>query len=130
MADLNYPDDLYYAQSDEWIRVDGDLVTVGISDFAQDALNNIVYVELPAVDDSIDAGESFGSVESVKAASDLYTPVGGTVAEVNSALEDEPELINADPYGRGWLIKLRVDGDVDTSTLMNASAYAEYCENR
>jgi len=130
MVDLNYPGDLYYARSDEWIRIDGVLVTVGISDFAQDSLNDIVYVELPEVDASIEAGEAFGSVESVKAASDLYTPVSGTIAEVNSALEDEPELINADPYGRGWLIRLRVDGNVDTSDLMDAPAYAEYCANR
>jgi glycine cleavage system H protein len=130
MADLNYPDGLYYAESDEWIRIDGDIITVGISDYAQDALNDIVYVELPEVDDTISADESFGSVESVKAASDIYSPVSGTVIEVNNTLEDEPELINADPYGRGWLIKLRVDGSVDTSDLMDAGAYSDYCENR
>ena len=130
MADLNYPDGLFYAKSDEWIRVDGDTVTIGISDYAQDALNDIVYVELPEVDDTVSAAESFGSLESVKAASDIYSPVGGTVTEVNNLLEDEPELINADPYGRGWLIKLRADGDVDTSNLMDAAAYSAYCENR
>ena len=130
MADLNYPDGLFYAKSDEWIRVDGDTVIIGISDYAQDALNDIVYVELPEIDDTVSATESFGSLESVKAASDIYSPVGGTVVEVNNTLEDEPELINADPYGRGWLIKLRVDGDVDTSDLMDAAAYSDYCENR
>jgi len=127
---MNTPQDLHYAKSDEWVRVEGDIVTIGVSDYAQDALNDIVYVELPSVGDSIKKGDSFGSVESVKAASDLYTPVGGTVTEVNSALEDSPELINSDPYGKGWIVKLKLAGAPDLSGLMDATAYAEYCENR
>ncbi|MDX2075366.1 MAG: glycine cleavage system protein GcvH [bacterium] len=127
---MNTPQDLHYAKSDEWVRIEGDIVTIGVSDYAQDALNDIVYVELPSVGDSVKKGDSFGSVESVKAASDLYTPVGGTVTEVNSALEDSPELINSDPYGKGWIVKLKLAGAPDLSGLMDATAYAEYCENR
>lgn len=130
MADWKTPDDLKYAKSDEWVRVEGDTATIGISDYAQDQLNDIVYVELPGKGDQLSKGDSFGTVESVKAASDLYTPVGGTVTEVNADLEEEPELINADPYGKGWMIKLTLDGEPDTDDLMDAKAYAEYCENR
>lgn len=130
MADFKTPADLKYARSDEWVRIEGSSATIGISDYAQDALNDIVYVELPEVGATIAKGEVFGSVESVKAASDLYLPVGGTVSEVNSALEDEPELINSDPFGKGWIIKLTLDGDAATSDLMDADAYAAYCEDR
>jgi len=127
---FNTPDDLFYSESDEWIRIEGDIVTMGITDYAQDALNDIVYVELPDTDDNAATGESIASVESVKAASDIYSHVTGTVSEVNTELEDEPELINAEPYGKGWMVKIKVDGDVDTSGLMNAEAYAKYCEDR
>lgn len=127
---MNIPQDLFYNKSDEWVRIEGDTATIGITDFAQDALNDIVYVELPTVGDELAQGESFGSVESVKAASDLYLPVGGTVSEVNSALEDDPETINNDPYGKGWILKLKLDGAPDVSHLMDAAAYTEYCENR
>jgi len=127
---MNTPQDLHYAKSDEWVRIDGDVATIGISDYAQDALNDIVYVELPSVGDAFKKGDSFGSVESVKAASDVYLPVGGTVAEVNSELEDSPELINSDPYGKGWLVKVKLSGTADLSDLMDASAYIEYCDNR
>jgi glycine cleavage system H protein len=130
MADLKYPDDVKYARSDEWVRLEGDTATIGISDYAQDALNDVVYVELPSVGDRFEQGQSFGSVESVKAASDLYAQVGGEVIEVNSALEDEPELINSDAYGRGWLIKLRVTGTPDVSHLLDAAAYKDYCATR
>ncbi|MCB0186828.1 MAG: glycine cleavage system protein GcvH, partial [Caldilineaceae bacterium] len=105
MADLKYPADLKYAASDEWIRIDGDEAVVGISDFAQDALNDIVYIELKEVGEVIDAGEPFGEVESVKAASELVLPVSGEIIEINSGLEDDPEVINADPYGAGWMVK-------------------------
>lgn len=127
---MNTPQDLHYAKSDEWVRIEGDIATIGISDYAQDALNDIVYVELPSVGDSFKKGDSFGSVESVKAASDLYTSVSGTVTEVNSDLEDSPELINSDPYGKGWIVKLKLDGAPDLSDLMDAPAYIEYCDNR
>lgn len=130
MAEPNIPDDVMYAKSDEWVRIDGSTATIGISDYAQEQLNDIVYVELPEVGQKMGKGESFGSVESVKAASDLYSPVAGTVSEVNSALEDEPELINSDPYGKGWIIKLTLDGSADTSDLMDASAYQSYNEDR
>ncbi|MCL4255595.1 MAG: glycine cleavage system protein GcvH [Anaerolineae bacterium] len=127
---MNTPQDLHYAKSDEWVRIEGDIATIGISDYAQDALNDIVYVELPSVGDSFKKGDSFGSVESVKAASDLYTSVSGTVTEVNSDLEDSPELINSDPFGKGWIVKLKLDGAPDLSDLMDAPAYIEYCDNR
>ncbi|NOK85882.1 MAG: glycine cleavage system protein GcvH [Chloroflexi bacterium AL-W] len=130
MADLKFPQGLFYAESDEWVRIEDDTATIGISDYAQDALNDIVYVELPAVGDTFDASDSFGSVESVKAASDLYAHIGGEVVEVNTALEDEPEIINSDPYGKGWIIKLKLSGAADTSGLMDADAYKAYCEDR
>ncbi len=130
MSDLKFPEDLFYAKSDEWVRIEGDTATIGISDYAQDELNDIVYVELPEVGDTLDAGDQFGSLESVKAASDLYTFVGGEVIAVNSALEEEPEIINSDPYGKGWIIKIKLSGEPDTSQLMDASAYKTYCEER
>lgn len=127
---MNTPQDLHYAKSDEWVRIEGDVATIGISDYAQDALNDIVYVEFPSVGDAFKKGDSFGSVESVKAASDVYLPISGTVTEVNSELEDSPELINSDPYGKGWLVKVKLSGAPDLSDLMDASAYIEYCDNR
>jgi glycine cleavage system H protein len=130
MADWKTPDDLKYAKSDEWVRIEGDTATLGITDYAQDALNDIVFIELAEVGEALEKGGSIGTVESVKAASDLYTPVAGTVTEVNTALEDDPELINADPYGQGWMIKLKLDGEPDLGDLMDAAAYAAYCEER
>lgn len=130
MADLKFPDGYYFTETDEWIKIDGDVVTLGISDYAQEQLNDIVYVELAAVGDTLDAGDSFGSVESVKAASDVYTPVGGEVIETNSLLEDEPETINADAFGKGWMLKLRVASAPDTSDLMDAVAYKKFCDER
>jgi glycine cleavage system H protein len=130
MADIKTPDNLKYAKSDEWVLIEGDTATLGVSDYAQDALNDIVYVELPAVGAKLAKGESFGSVESVKAASDIYAQVAGTVIEVNKALEDEPELINADPYGKGWIVKLRLEGTPDLSDLLDAAAYVEFCATR
>ncbi|GAB4520284.1 MAG: glycine cleavage system protein GcvH [Anaerolineae bacterium] len=130
MAQLKTPDDLKYATSDEWVRIEGDVATIGISDYAQDQLNDIVYIELPEVGETYLKGATFGTVESVKAASDLNTPVAGEVIEVNNGLEDDPEIINADPYGKGWLIKLRVSGDPDLSDLMDAAAYIAYNAGR
>ncbi len=130
MAEIKTPDNLKYAKSDEWVLIEGDSAILGVSDYAQDALNDIVYVELPAVGAKFAKGESFGSVESVKAASDIYAQVAGTVIEVNKALEDEPELINADPYGKGWIVKLRLDGTPDLSDLLDAAAYIEFCATR
>jgi len=130
MADLKYPADLKYARSDEWVRIEGDIATIGISDYAQDALNDIVYVELPDVDDEIEKGKAFGSVESVKAASDVNAPVNGTVIEANTALEDDPEIINSDPYGEGWIVKIKLDGEADLSDLMDAAGYKAFNEDR
>lgn len=130
MADLKTPADLKYARTDEWVRVEGDTATFGISDYAQDQLNDVVYVELPQPGDTLTKGEAFGSVESVKAASDLIAPVSGTVIEANDALGDEPELINADPYGKGWMVKVRLDGAPALDDLMDAAAYEDYCKTR
>ena len=130
MADLKTPDDLKYASSDEWVRIEGDTATVGISDYAQDQLNDIVYVELPDVGANFAKGDSFGTVESVKAASDVYCPVAGEVTAVNTALEDDPEIINSDPYGEGWIIKLKLSGDPDVSDLHDAAGYIKYNEDR
>jgi glycine cleavage system H protein len=110
---LNIPEDLQYTRSHEWVRMEGDTATIGITDHAQDELGDVVFVELPDEGANFDAGESFGTVESVKAVSDLYTPVGGEVVEVNSTLEDAPENINEDPYGEGWIVKLRTTDEPD-----------------
>lgn len=130
MADLKYPDDVKYTKTDEWVRIEGDIATIGISDYAQDALNDIVYVELPEADEAVEADGTFGSVESVKAASDLTSPVAGTVIEVNTALEDDPEIINTDPYGAGWMIKVKLDGEPDLSALMDAAGYEAFNQDR
>ncbi len=128
MTDFNTPDDLHYQESDEWLRVDGETGTVGITDYAQDALNDIVFVELPEVGESFDKDEAFGTVESVKAAADIKMPVAGEIIEVNEALEDDPETINGSPYEDGWIIKIKITGELDG--LMNAQEYDEYCDGR
>lgn len=130
MADMKIPDDLKYAESDEWIRVDGDTATLGISDYAQDQLNDIVYVEFKDVGDTIEQGDSFGEIESVKAASEVYLPVAGEIIEVNSALEGDPEVVNSDPYGDGWMVKIKITDASGLDELMDAAAYKEYCDNR
>jgi glycine cleavage system H protein len=122
---LNIPEDLQYAKSHEWVRIEGDTATIGITDHAQDELGDVVFVELPEEGDTFDAGESFGTVESVKAVSDLYAPVGGEVVEVNSALEDAPENINEDPYGEGWIVKLRITDEAD---LLSPEEYEKVVE--
>ncbi|HLA45364.1 MAG TPA: glycine cleavage system protein GcvH [Aggregatilineales bacterium] len=123
MADLKYPVEFKYQDSDEWVLVDGDLATIGISDFAQDQLNDIVYVEMPSVGDTLSAGEPFGVVESVKAAADLMMPVSGEVTAVNESLEEEPEVINSDPYGKGWIIKVKMTDKTGLDNLMDAETY-------
>jgi glycine cleavage system H protein len=120
------PAELQYTKTHEWIKIEGDEGTVGITDYAQDALGDVVYVELPEVGASFEAGATFGAVESVKAASDLYLPVAGEVLEVNSALVDQPEILNSDPYGEGWMLKIRVAPGV--GALMSATAYAKYVD--
>lgn len=110
---MSIPEDLKYTRSHEWVRVEGDTVTIGITDHAQDELGDVVFVELPDQGVTFDAGDSFGTVESVKAVSDLYVPVGGEVVEINSTLNDSPEKINEDPYGDGWILKLRTSEEGD-----------------
>ena len=122
----NIPEDLHYSKDHEWVRVEGDVGTVGITDHAQDALGDVVFVELPRVGDSFGAHESFGNVESVKAVSELYSPVSGEVTEVNESLQDEPEKVNSDPYGAGWMLKLRLNDRGDVDKLMNAAEYEDY----
>jgi len=129
---MNIPADLKYAKSDEWVRVDAnaDTATAGISDYAQTQLSDIVFVELPNVGTSLKQGESFGSVESVKAASDVYIPIRGEITEVNEALADSPELVNQDPYGKAWMIKFKVTNAGELAGLMDAAAYQKYCDER
>lgn len=118
---------LYYSQSHEWVKVEGNTALVGITDYAQNALGSIVYVDMPQEDDRVSAGEEFGAVESVKAASDLVSPVSGTVADVNSELEDTPALLNEKPY-ETWIIKVVMSDPSQLDSLMDARAYTEYCE--
>ena len=117
---------LYYSESHEYVRVEGEYGYVGITDYAQNALGNVVYVDMPEVDDEVEAGEEFGAVESVKAASDLISPVSGTVVEVNEALDDQPELINQDAY-ENWIIKVEMSDKTELDNLMDAKAYEELC---
>ncbi len=117
---------LYYSESHEYVRVEGEYGYVGITDYAQNALGNVVYVDMPEVDDEVEAGEEFGAVESVKAASDLISPVSGTVVEVNEALDDQPELINQDAY-ENWIIKVEMSDKAELDSLMDAKAYEEFC---
>ena len=119
---------LYYSESHEYVRVEGEYGYIGITDYAQHALGNVVYVDMPEVDDEVEAGEDFGAVESVKAASDLYSPVSGTVVEVNEALEDAPELINQDAFAN-WIIKVELSDKAELDNLMDAAAYEEHCKN-
>jgi glycine cleavage system H protein len=121
---MNVPADLRYNASHEWIRLDGDTATVGITDHAQAELTDVVFVELPAVGRTVDLGDPTAVVESVKAASDIYAPVGGEVVETNPDVEANPSLVNTDPYGNGWLFKLRVKNSADLDTLLDATAYA------
>ncbi len=119
---------LYYAESHEYVKVEGEFGYIGITDYAQNALGNIVYVDMPDTDDEVEAGEDFGAVESVKAASDLTSPVSGTVVEVNEALEDTPELVNQDAFAN-WIIKVEMSDKAELENLMDAKAYEEFCKN-
>lgn len=118
---------LYYSESHEYLKVEGNIGVIGITDYAQHALGNVVYVDMPDVDDEVEAGAEFGAVESVKAASDLNSPVSGTVVEVNEALEDAPELINKDAY-ENWIIKVEMSDESELENLMDAAAYEEFCK--
>ncbi len=130
MANWKTPADRKYMKSDEWVKIDGDSATIGISDYAQDQMNDITFVELPQVGEQFNKGERFANFESVKAESDVYMPVSGTITEINSALTSNSELMNSDPYDRGWLIKIKVTGDADNPDLMTADQYTEYCNTR
>lgn len=121
---VDTPEHLVYAESHEWVRAEDGVAVVGITDYAQDSLTDVVFVELPSVGDVLDAGDVFGAVESVKSVSELYAPVAGKVVEVNTSLEDEPEKINDDPYGDGWMIKVEMRDASELETLLDAAAYA------
>ena len=120
-------EDLRYADSHEWVKLEGDIATVGITDYAQHALGSIVYVDIPEVGDEVTAGEEFGAVESVKAASDLISPVSGEVVEINEELEDSPELVNEDAFSN-WIMKVKVNDPAEIEALLDAAAYAKICE--
>lgn len=122
---MNTPSELKYTKDHEWVKVEGNIATVGITDFAQGELGDIVFVDVDTVDDELSAGEVFGSVEAVKTVSDLYLPVNGKVIEFNEALEDEPELVNTDPYGRGWIIKVQLVEGAEVEELLTAEQYQE-----
>ena len=130
MGDWTVKGDRKYTKSDEWFAASGDIVTIGITDYAQDQLNDIVFVEFRDEGETLAAGESFGEVESVKAAAELYSAVAGEIIEVNRDLEETPEVINADPFGAGWMIKLRAADVSALDKLMDAAAYAAYCDSR
>lgn len=120
-------EDLRYADSHEWVKLDGEIATIGITDYAQHALGNIVYVDMPEVGDEVTAGEEFGAVESVKAASDLISPISGEVVEINEELEDSPELVNEDAFAN-WIMKVKVSDPAEIEALLDAAAYAKICE--
>lgn len=120
-------DGLYYSESHEWLKVEGEFGYIGITDYAQHQLGNVVYVDLPEVDDELNQGEEFGAVESVKAASDLLSPISGIVVEINDKLEDEPELLNEDAFGN-WICKVKINDKSELDSLMNAEAYKSICE--
>jgi glycine cleavage system H protein len=121
------PNDLYYAKTHEWLKIDENIATVGITDFAQNQLSDITFVELPDVGREVEAGDEVAVVESVKAASDIYSPVAGTIVEVNGDLEDSPDMINASPYEAGWLFKIELRKEEDVDNLMSAEEYTELC---
>lgn len=120
---MNTPSELKYTKDHEWVKIEGNTATIGITDFAQGELGDIVFVDVDTVEDDLQAGAVFGSVEAVKTVSDLYLPVSGKVIEFNEALEDEPELVNTDPYGKGWIIKVELAADADQSELLSAEDY-------
>lgn len=122
---MNFPDDLKYTKEHEWIKLDGEIATIGITEFACSELGDIVFIEIETVGESLGSGDTFGTVEAVKTVSDLFLPVAGEVLEVNPVLEDAPETVNKDPYGEGWLIKVKVEDVSEVSTLLSAADYQE-----
>ncbi len=131
MASLNYPADLKYSKTDEWVRVEGDIATIGITDYAQDQLGDVVYIELPWEGaESVADEQKFGDIESVKATSELISPVSGEIVRVNEALKEQPELVNDSPYGEGWMIAVKLSNPAQLDSLMTAEQYREYLEGR
>jgi glycine cleavage system H protein len=122
----NIPDDLHYSKDHEWVRVEGNVAVVGITDYAQDSLGDVVYVELPKVADDFAANESFGSVESVKAVSEVFSPVSGEIVGINDALADTPENVNQDPYGEGWMIRVQMTNPGEVDSLLTAAEYEDF----
>ena len=125
---MNIPAELRYSSDHEWVRVDGDVVTIGITEYAQDALGDVVFVELPEAGLGVKAGDSFSEVESTKSVSDIYAPVTGAISAVNDALESQPELLNSDPYGEGWICRITLTDPTELDALMDADAYRELTE--
>jgi len=121
---MNFPENLRYTKDHEWVRLEGDIATIGITEFAQSELGDIVYVEIETLDQHLAADSVFGSVEAVKTVSDLFLPVTGTIIEINPELNNQPELVNSDPYGEGWMVKIKVDDAADIESLLKADAYA------
>ena len=127
---MQYPAELKYTKNDEWLRAEGDAGTAGLTHYAQEALSDIVYVELPTAGESFKQGEAYASVESVKAAAEVYLPVSGTITEVNEALSSAPEILNHDPHGAGWMVKFTIADPAEIEGLMDAAAYEKYVEER
>ena len=125
---MEFPTGLRYSQEHEWVAVDGDIATIGITDYAQEQLGDVVYVELPAAGKVLNKDDTFGVVESVKAVSDIYAPVSGTVTEMNADLPNAPELVNADPYGKAWMIRVRLSNPQEVNEMMDAAAYQKFVE--
>ncbi len=125
---MDFPEDLKYTEEHEWVRVEGNVATVGITDYAQSELTDITFVELPEVGDELTKGESFGTVDGIKAVSDIYSPADGTVTEINEELEDHPEYVNDDPYGQGWMVRFELSDASQLDRLMDATAYGEMVE--
>ncbi len=123
-----YPENFRYSEDHEWVKVEGDMAVIGITDHAQKQLGDIVFVEVPEVDDEFDKGDEVGSIESVKAVAEMFLPVSGTVVEVNEALEDAPETLNKDPHGEGWILKVKLSDASEVDELMDAAAYQKYLE--
>lgn len=126
---MDFPQDLLYSREHEWVRIQGEMATIGITAFAQDQLGDIVYVDIEALGQSVERNSTFGSVEAVKTVSDLFMPLNGTIVEVNESLNDKPELVNSDPYGKGWMIKIQMEEDPGQADLMNASEYAKMVDS-
>ena len=128
ITEMEFDETCRYQESHEWIRIEGDEAVIGISDYAQSELNDVVYVDLPEVGDTLDQGDEFGSVESVKAASELYMPMGGEVIAINEALDEEPELVNSDPFGDGWMIRIQLADPQEAEKLLDADGYRAQVE--